>query len=625
MAQDSSSISFSLYHGGKLLREVTFDRPIINVGKLSTSNLRLDDINVSRKHAVIERRESGEWRVTDLGSTNGVNVNGQRITQVALTDGDRVLIGNTTLVVHLDGTVRESAADGESLSSSRPSRPGEEIQGLGENTFYADAKDDDPNEGNALEVALLWGETVLSIEHFRKPGPVKVGEVSGCRFTLPEEVLGVRSYTLIDERNGKFALNLANPSLQGDVLIGDSVMPIGELAKDGKLDGDHLLIDGPMRARLRLGEFVLLGQLRQDAGQAAGQPSRLYRLHAAHLRRALRHRAHRVPGLPQPDAGRAAPQSDGPGGPREASDQRHQDRRARERRGAGARGREARGREEEGRREGGARSVGPRGAAAQRAPVATSCSTSSRPKEKRKSDEMAEASPEEQKEAAREMAMTAGAAKVLNEDSGLLSSLLAETDQNPLMHDGKVITALGSLADESDSLAGGGAIDPFGGTLGATGGFAGASSVGGPGGPGGGPGGVLGGGTLGKDTRRGVGDIGLVNRDIVPVAIASNASVSGKLDRETVQQIIRRNMGGIKWCYQDALGRTSTLRGKVTLKFVILPNGRVDGPSASPDSGAINDATMLECIRNKVSRLRFPSPKDGGIVQVSYPVHLKTR
>ncbi len=622
MAQDSSSISFSLYHGGKLLREVTFDRPIINVGKLSTSNLRLDDINVSRKHAVIERRENGEWRVTDLGSTNGVNVNGQRVTQLALTDGDRVLIGNTTLVVHLDGAVRETG-EGEGLSSSRPSRPGEEIQGLGENTFYADAQDDDPNEGWALEIALLWGETVLSIEHFRKPGPVKVGEVSGCRFTLPEEVLGVRSYTLIDERKGKFGLNLANPALQGDVLIGDSVMPIGELAKDGKLDGDHLIIDGPMRARLRLGEFIILVSYGKMPARPRVSPlgSIDYTPHIYVALSAIVHIAFLVFLSLMP----------------EEQLRSQMDPSARAKRLINVIKIAELEKEEEPEPEETKPEETKKGdkkdeelAASDREVPQPSERPSDEllnkltPKERRKSDELADASPEEKKEAAREMAMTAGAAKVLNEDSGLLSSLLAETDQNPLMHDGKVITALGSISDEGDTLAGGGAIDPFGGTLGATGGFAGASSVGGPGGPGGGPGGVMG-GTLGKDSRRGVGDIGLVNRDIVPVAIASNASVSGKLDRETVQQIIRRNMGGIKWCYQDALGRTATLRGKVTLKFVILPNGRVDGPSATPDSGAINDAVMLECIRNKVSRLRFPSPKDGGIVQVSYPVHLKTR
>ncbi|MCB9729482.1 MAG: AgmX/PglI C-terminal domain-containing protein [Deltaproteobacteria bacterium] len=623
MAQDSSSISFSLYHGGKLLREVTFDRPIINVGKLSTSNLRLDDINVSRKHAVIERRENGEWRVTDLGSTNGVTVNGQRITQVALTDGDRVLIGNTTLVVHLDGAPRQ-AADGEDLTSSRPSRPDEEIQGLGENTFYADAKDEDPNEGNALEVALLWGETVLSIEHFRKPGPVKVGEVKGCRFTLPEEVLGVKSYTLIDDRGGKFALNLANPALQGDVLIGDSVMPIGELAKDGRLQGDHLLIDGPMRARLRLGEFIILVSYGKMPARPRVSPlgSIDYTPHIYVALSAIVHIAFLVFLSLMPEEQLRSQMDPAARAKRlinvikiaeleEEEEPEPEEIPEEDKKKTGDEKDEL-------------------AASDREVPQPTE-----RPsdellnklikKDQKKSDEMAEASPEERKEAAREMAMTAGAAKVLNEDSGLLSSLLAETDQNPLMHDGKIITALGSRADEGDALAGGGAIDPFGGTLGATGGFAGANSVGGPGGPGGGPGGVLGGGTLGKDTRRGVGDIGLVNREITPVAIASNASVSGKLDRETVQQIIRRNMGGIKWCYQDALGRTATLRGKVTLKFVILPNGRVESPTASPDSGAINDAAMLECIRNKVSRLRFPSPKDGGIVQVSYPVHLKTR
>ena len=80
MADDNSSIAFSIYHGGKLTREVSFDRAIINIGKLSTSNLRLNDVNSSRKHAVVERLEDGSWRATDLGSTNGTSLNGKRMT-----------------------------------------------------------------------------------------------------------------------------------------------------------------------------------------------------------------------------------------------------------------------------------------------------------------------------------------------------------------------------------------------------------------------------------------------------------------------------------------------------------------------------------------------------------------
>ena len=109
-----------------------------------------------------------------------------------------------------------------------------------------------------LEIALLWGETVLTIDHFNTPQTILIGEEVGCRFSLPEEALGVTAFPLIESVNGRFALNLSLPQFEGDLLADGSVMPIGELDKDGQLSGHHYLIDGPVRARLRVGEFVLL-------------------------------------------------------------------------------------------------------------------------------------------------------------------------------------------------------------------------------------------------------------------------------------------------------------------------------------------------------------------------------
>ena len=127
MTDQTMPLRVTVYTDGKRLREVTFDREIINVGKQSTANLRLEDVNVSRKHAVIERRASGEWRVTDLGSTNGTTVNGRRITQAILQNGDRLLLGETTLVI---GITAPGADRGDEVGERAPVL---EIQGLGEN------------------------------------------------------------------------------------------------------------------------------------------------------------------------------------------------------------------------------------------------------------------------------------------------------------------------------------------------------------------------------------------------------------------------------------------------------------------------------------------------------------
>lgn len=70
--------------------EVDKDRFLLGRSK-TQADLRLDDANVSRQHAVIER-VGAAWYVVDLGSTNGVQVQGERVARRALSDGDRIVI-----------------------------------------------------------------------------------------------------------------------------------------------------------------------------------------------------------------------------------------------------------------------------------------------------------------------------------------------------------------------------------------------------------------------------------------------------------------------------------------------------------------------------------------------------
>jgi FHA domain-containing protein len=71
------------------------------VGRSREADIVLADPNVSRRHAELRRGESG-WQVMDLGSTNGIKVNGQRVNQAELGPGDRITIGVTDLTFELD-------------------------------------------------------------------------------------------------------------------------------------------------------------------------------------------------------------------------------------------------------------------------------------------------------------------------------------------------------------------------------------------------------------------------------------------------------------------------------------------------------------------------------------------
>jgi hypothetical protein len=70
--------------------DVTMDRFILGRSK-SQADLVLDDPNVSRQHAAIER-VGDHWILADLGSTNGCYVDGQRVSRRQLADGDVIEI-----------------------------------------------------------------------------------------------------------------------------------------------------------------------------------------------------------------------------------------------------------------------------------------------------------------------------------------------------------------------------------------------------------------------------------------------------------------------------------------------------------------------------------------------------
>ncbi len=73
------------------------DKDEVTAGRHNDSEIFLDDVTVSRRHAVFTR-EGGEFSVADAGSLNGTYVNRDRIDKVVLKDSDEVQIGKYRLV-----------------------------------------------------------------------------------------------------------------------------------------------------------------------------------------------------------------------------------------------------------------------------------------------------------------------------------------------------------------------------------------------------------------------------------------------------------------------------------------------------------------------------------------------
>jgi pSer/pThr/pTyr-binding forkhead associated (FHA) protein len=77
-------------------RRYVLEGPRARIGRSKDAECVLRDPNVSRHHAELQRSSNGEWTIADLGSTNGVKVNGRRVASTRLTPGDQVTLGTTT-------------------------------------------------------------------------------------------------------------------------------------------------------------------------------------------------------------------------------------------------------------------------------------------------------------------------------------------------------------------------------------------------------------------------------------------------------------------------------------------------------------------------------------------------
>jgi pSer/pThr/pTyr-binding forkhead associated (FHA) protein len=75
---------------------ITKDRTTI--GRHRDSDIFLEDLAVSRLHTSITRDPSGQCVLRDENSANGTLVNGQRVSEQVLRDGDEIQVGQTTLV-----------------------------------------------------------------------------------------------------------------------------------------------------------------------------------------------------------------------------------------------------------------------------------------------------------------------------------------------------------------------------------------------------------------------------------------------------------------------------------------------------------------------------------------------
>jgi TonB family protein len=99
-------------------------------------------------------------------------------------------------------------------------------------------------------------------------------------------------------------------------------------------------------------------------------------------------------------------------------------------------------------------------------------------------------------------------------------------------------------------------------------------------------------------------------------------TVIGGLTKDVVGDYINRHWNRLKFCYSRELSRDPNLYGKITVNFTIGAEGRVF--EADILQTTMNDNNVEQCVLRTMRRIRFPKPKGGGEVIVTYPFMFRT-
>jgi len=107
-----------------------------------------------------------------------------------------------------------------------------------------------------------------------------------------------------------------------------------------------------------------------------------------------------------------------------------------------------------------------------------------------------------------------------------------------------------------------------------------------------------------------------------PVVRNGAPTVQGSLDRDVIRRVIRRHINEVRFCYEQQLAQDPQLSGRVAVRFTISATGQVT--AAQITSTTLQNANVEQCITRAVRRWRFPAPRGGGVVVVTYPFILQS-
>jgi TonB family protein len=661
----NTSVAFSVYDGDELLSTETLSQEIIKIGRLQTSDVRLDDDKVSRMHAVIEVTGPGEVFIIDLGSASGTLVNGEKINKRKLQTGDEVQVGNKRLHVDIiTGTVAVASSppvamaagaggatpvvDERAMSTmvDEESEPRAKIvpaasktedeSGPKFNPFEVGARrasrtpfanavaEDGPEYGlvatgpalpsheietneRAIEVSVLWGDrNVLNVDYLTPPRDYYVGEpdVDEVDYVLGHDAIGVDRMPLCIAA-GAGVTAIVPEGAKGEATIGDQTRSFDLMRGQGDFQPSST-VAGALEFPVPEGGAV---RMKHRDFTFIIKDVKAGKKVAGHAKMDIR------PMIYVAGAALFAslvltmfyfqpPRPRGLSSDLLATDSRLIQFLMEPEELEEPEPEWLNGDDSQGGGTGKAHE-GEQGQMGDEKAEKTKNKYGIQGPEDNPDPVMA-------REQAEENARSAG---IIGTLASMQGSFNAPT--SPYGAD----FALGN--DPTSAL---GAMT--GNDIGQNFGFGGLGLRGtgrGGGGLGQGTIGMGNFGTIGRGGGRGAGEGGY-GRGVggfrgrsagVPQVRSGGAEVRGSLSKEVIRRVVRRHINEVKFCYEQQLNARPDLQGRVTTRFVISPTGSVQ--SAMVANSSLRNEAVESCIVRAVRRWTFPAPDGGGVVVVNYP------
>lgn len=604
MASKKNALTFHITGPDGTVSESRSELESVILGSGAGAAIKISDPKVSNLHVMLKVEKTGVVTAIDLGSEHGTHVGATRLKDpIELSNGTvlklgasqvKVLFGENGVEAAAHELVTETAAIPPKASAkAASSAPARALAGTGRNAamLFNDplpAEATPSEDSKVLQVALLWGDTLINVQHFADGVPVTIGEGRTNRFHVFGPSVG-DSFTLATARGSSVVVNI--PGEAGLVLSSrgvthkskEQLRSEGKLkASDGATRADAIELGLHDRVQVSLENVAFI--IRYVRPSAAVSFSRMEEADFSFFKIAtisIMAAAALVAAI------LLTPQTEG-----STSDDIFQN-------------------------------------------PSKYVKLLVRPEKKieikkfKDLSGLAEgAKPKDdegkfgKKEAKKDQADPS------KKGSPIVDANKREEDRKKVMAAG-LLGALGGAAGGASNVFGPGGLgvginNALGGLQGGAG-LGDAHGVGGLGSRGTGPGGGgtgLGLGGLGtKGSGRGRGgygsiDLGGRGKDTTRV-VPGTTTVIGGLSKDVIAKVIKRHQNEIKFCYEQELQKTPDLSGKVAVLFTIDPTGSVSEANVSESS--MGSANAENCMLARIRRWKFPEPQGGGVVTVTFP------